>query len=242
MLTISRTLYIPVNNRLRTVLFDLDGTLADTAPDLAYALNTLLEEEGHPRLTLSKIRPVVSQGSPGLLYLGFALRCEDAAYASLRQRLLDIYSNNLVRETRLFPGMTELLSALEQRGMNWGIVTNKPAFLTNPLVEQLGLAKRAACVVSGDTTAHAKPHPASLLYACEQAGSDVQQCIYIGDARCDIEAGKSAGMTTMAAVYGYIPALEMPHDWSADGMVNHPDEILAWINDYEITHRRTAVS
>lgn len=216
-------------NTLRTVLFDLDGTLADTAPDLAFALNSLLEQEGREALPLAAIRPVVSQGSPGLLYLGFALRREDAAYASLRQRLLDIYSNNLVRETRLFPGMSELLSALEQRGMNWGIVTNKPAFLTNPLVEQLGLAKRAACVVSGDTTAYAKPHPASLLYACEQAGSQTQQCIYIGDARCDIEAGKRAGMTTMAAVYGYIPALEMPQDWNADGMIDHPGAILDWI-------------
>lgn len=231
-----------MSNRLHTVLFDLDGTLADTAPDLAYALNTLLEEEGRSALALSEIRPVVSQGSPGLLQLGFGLRRSDVAYASLRQRLLDIYSNNLARETRLFSGMPELLSALEQRGMNWGIVTNKPAFLTDPLIDQLGLSQRASCVVSGDTTAHAKPHSAPLLHACKQAGSQTHQCLYIGDALCDIEAGKSAGMTTLTALYGYISALENPHDWNSDGVINHPAEIMAWIEDYESAHRQKAVS
>jgi phosphoglycolate phosphatase len=231
-----------MNNRLHTVLFDLDGTLADTAPDLAYALNTLLEQEGHSALALAEIRPVVSQGSPGLLQLGFGLRRSDAAYASLRQRLLDIYFSNLTRETRLFSGIPELLSTLEQLGMNWGIVTNKPAFLTNPLVDQLGLSQHAACVVSGDTTAHSKPHPAPLLYACNQAGSQAHQCLYVGDAQCDIDAGKSAGMTTLTALYGYISSLENPHDWNSDGVINHPAEIMAWIEDYEIAHRQKTVS
>jgi len=221
-----------MHSGLRTVLFDLDGTLADTAPDLAFALNSLLEQEGREALPLAVIRPVVSLGSPGLLFLGFALRPADAGYAELRQRLLDIYAHHITRNTRLFPGMTELLSGLEARGMNWGVVTNKPAFLTDPLIDRLGLAQRAACVVSGDTTAHCKPHPAPLLYACKQAGSEAPQCLYVGDAHCDIEAGRRAGMKTLVALFGYLPAQENPADWGADGMIDHPGAVLDWIESH----------
>ncbi len=218
---------------MRTVLFDLDGTLVDTAPDLAFALNSLLEEEGRSALTLTDIRPVVSQGTPGLLFLGFSLSPLDAPYASLRQRLLDIYASRLARESRLFPGMSELLATIEQRGMNWGIVTNKPAFLTNPLVDQLGMTRRAACIVSGDTTEHSKPHPAPMLYACKQAGSQPYQCLYVGDAQTDIEAGKRAGMKTLIALYGYLSDQDQPHMWGADGMVDHPDAIIGWVEWFD---------
>ncbi len=214
---------------LRTVLFDLDGTLADTAPDLAFALNSLLEQEEHDALPLAAIRPVVSLGSPGLLFLGFALRPTDARYAGLRQRLLDIYAHHITRNTRLFPGMTELLSEIEARGMNWGVVTNKPAFLTGPLMERLGLTQRAACIVSGDTLSQSKPHPAPMLHACKQAGSQAHQCLYVGDAQSDIEAGQRAGMKTLVALFGYLPPHENPEDWGADGMIDHPGAVLDWI-------------
>jgi len=216
--------------RLRTVLFDLDGTLADTAPDLAYALNTVLEEQGRPHLPFAHIRPVVSHGSLALMKLGFGLGPDDAGFDALRQRLLDIYRGNVARETTLFPGMEDLLAAVEARGMNWGVVTNKPAWLTEPLMEQLGLRRRAAAVVSGDTTDNRKPHPDPMLYACRQAGSSAAQCLYVGDAQRDIEAGKNAGMKTLVALFGYIGDDEHPEAWGADAAVSHPMAIIEWID------------
>jgi phosphoglycolate phosphatase len=221
-----------MSSALRTVLFDLDGTLADTAPDLAFALNSVLEAEGHPILPLELIRPAVSQGTRSLLKLGFDIAPDAPSFEPLRQRLLTIYRSNLTRETRLFPGMTELLSEIERRGMNWGVVTNKPAFLTDPLLAQLNLAHRAACIVSGDTTGNAKPHPEPMLYACKQAGSSVSQCLFVGDSRCDIEAGGKAGMKTLVALFGYVPVEENLDDWNADGMISHPLAVLDWIDNH----------
>jgi phosphoglycolate phosphatase len=214
---------------IRTVLFDLDGTLADTAPDLAHALNSLLAEEARAPLPFARIRPVVSHGSPGLLKLGFGLTPRDPAFAHLRERLLTIYAANLCQHTRLFPGISELLAALKQRGLNWGIVTNKPAFLTEPLVAQLPLPYTPACIVSGDTTTNRKPHPEPMLLACTRAGSLPYQCLYVGDAERDIEAGRQAGMKTLVALFGYIEDNERPHTWGATGLVHAPMEILDWL-------------
>ena len=219
-----------MTHQIQTALFDLDGTLADTAPDLARALNTLLEEEGRTRLPFEKIRPVVSHGSPALIRIGFGLTPKDPDYAALRQRLLDHYARDLCRETRLFPGTDELLAELRRRGIAWGIVTNKPAFLTDPLIQQLALNHPPVCVVSGDTTANKKPHPEPLLHACRLAAGTPDRCVYIGDAKRDIDAGKQAGMHTLVARYGYIDENETPHTWGADAMIDRPLDVLDWLD------------
>lgn len=218
---------------IRTVLFDLDGTFADTAPDLAHALNLLLAEEGRSPLPFEAIRPVVSHGSAGLLRLGFGLSPSDDGYARLRERLLALYAQNLCRATRLFPGIAELLEAIARRGGNWGIVTNKPGFLTGPLLRALALPIAPACVISGDSTANRKPHPEPLLHACACAGSRPAQCVYVGDAERDIEAGRRAGMKTLVALFGYISDEDDPRRWGADGMVRTPREILKWLDAQE---------
>ncbi|TPW13098.1 MAG: phosphoglycolate phosphatase [Halothiobacillaceae bacterium] len=216
-------------NQLRTVLFDLDGTLADTAPDLAFSLNQLLHEQRRAPLPFEMIRPQASHGAKALLRLGFGMTPADPQFDSLSQRLLTIYQANLTTHTRLFAGVLELLTQLESQQINWGIVTNKPAFLTDPLLQQLNLFERAAVVVSGDTLPQKKPHPAPMLYACDYVGSPAAQCLYIGDAERDIVAGKAAGMHTLVALFGYIGAQESPHLWGADGMINTPAETLAWV-------------
>jgi phosphoglycolate phosphatase len=215
---------------IRTVLFDLDGTLADTAPDLGYALNTLLAEHGKPVRPYSEIRPVASHGAAALIELGFGIARTDARFAPLRARFLEIYRAHLARETRLFPGMRELLDAIAARGLNWGIVTNKPAFLTEPLVDQLGLREDLACVVSGDTTANPKPHPEPMLHACRLAGSQPHECLYLGDAARDIEAGRAAGMKTLVALFGYIGTHDQPDTWGADGLIRSPADALDWLD------------
>ena len=214
---------------IRTVLFDLDGTLADTAPDLAQALNVLLKEEGRAPLPFEKIRPEVSHGATALVKLGFGIGPQDADFDRLRKRFLALYSQDLCTHTRPFPGIETLLENLQQRGINWGIVTNKPAFLTEPLVASLGLRPAASCVISGDTTVNRKPHPEPMLLACVQAGSRPEQCLYVGDAERDIQAGRQAGMKTLVALFGYISQHESPNRWGADGMIEAPLDILDWL-------------
>ena len=215
---------------IRTVLFDLDGTLADTAPDLARALNELLIEKARKPLPYEAIRPQVSHGAKALITLGFGLKPEAPEFDALRQRLLAIYRAGLCRETKLFSGMDAVLDALSARGCNWGVVTNKPAFLAEPLMAALGLGARAACIVSGDSTANRKPHPEPMRHACALAGSRPEQCLYVGDAERDITAGKNAGMKTLVALFGYIGENERPRDWGADGMITEPAGILTWLN------------
>ena len=217
------------SHRITTVLFDLDGTLADTAPDLAFALNTVLAEEGRATLSLDRIRPHVSQGATALLRFGFAIEPQQQHFAVLLQRFLQVYQANLARQTRLFPGMAELLDRLEQNHLRWGVVTNKPAYLTDPLMRALQLDRRAACIVSGDTTPESKPHPAPMLHACALAGCTAPQCLYVGDAQRDIEAGRRAGMKTMVALFGYINDGERPETWQADAMAHQPLEIFNWL-------------
>ncbi|MDO8827121.1 HAD family hydrolase [Methylophaga sp.] len=211
------------------VLFDLDGTLVDTAPDLGFALNTLLEQEGHHPLDHARIRPVASHGSAGLLKLGFGIEKEDPIYPALQQRFLSLYAENIARESALFIGMQQVLDGLTAQGIRWGVVTNKPSFLTIPLMNALQLTETAACIVSADTTPFSKPHPAPMLHACELLDAKPVDCIYIGDAERDIQAAHNAHMRSVVALYGYISETDNPEAWQADCMINHPYEILQWI-------------
>lgn len=213
------------------VLFDLDGTFADTAPDLAHALNQTLELHGKPPMSLEQISPAVSHGSPALIRLGFRIDSDDSRFEPLRQELLEFYTKDICLHTKLFPGMEDLIKKLEEKLIPWGIVTNKPEWLTNPLMEQLKLTERASCIVSGDTTSNSKPHPEPILHACRLAGGhDPADCIYVGDAKRDIEAGNSAGTTTLVAMFGYIDPEDNPREWQADGYVEHPSQIFDWLD------------
>lgn len=211
---------------MKAVLFDLDGTLADTAPDLANSLNQLLIENNLPTLAHEKIRPVVSHGGIALIRLGFNTKPDHPEFEKLRSRLLDIYQHNICRQTTLFPGLDKLLINLEQQNIPWGIVTNKPDWLSEPLIAQLKLTHRIASLVCGNTLSERKPHPAPLLHASKEMKISPQQCIYIGDAARDIEAGKRAGMKTVAAAYGYIEDHDPPENWHADFIVFDSNELL----------------
>jgi len=204
--------------KIKTVLFDLDGTLADTAPDLAGALNHVLKKHGHQPLPYETIRPFVSHGGIALTTLGFGK--EHPEFDSLYKELLAHYEANIANETVLFAGMHELLLELEANNINWGVVTNKPAWLTEPLLDALNLSSRASAIVSGDTLEQRKPHPAPILYACEQAGSKAEECIYIGDAERDIEAGNRAGMHSIIALFGYIAESDTPDNWGAHASIH----------------------
>ena len=211
------------------VLFDLDGTLADTAPDLAGALNLLLAERGLPAVPIERLRPYASAGALGLLRAGMGIGPDDAEFEMLRVRFLDLYTDNICVDTRLFPGMDQVLSQLEQRSTIWGIVTNKPARFTVPLIKALGLAERTACVVSGDTTAYSKPHPAPLLHAAETLDLPPQACLYVGDDLRDVQAAHAAGMPVLAAAFGYLGDAGDPHVWGADAVIDHPSEIMDFL-------------
>lgn len=229
-----------ISEALRTVLFDLDGTLADTAPDLAYALNQVLAEQGLTQLPLEQVRPLISLGGRAMVEIACGISREASRFEPLYLRFLSLYQENLAARTELFPEMERVLAHIESKRMNWGIVTNKVAFLTVPLVQALGLAERAACVISGDSTSRQKPHPDPLLLACEQAGSHPQQCLYVGDAPRDIVAGRRAGMRTLVALFGYIPIGEDPLQWGADGTITTPLELIQWLDAKtapSMTHR-----
>jgi len=214
---------------IKAVLFDLDGTFADTAPDLAAALNQVLTEEGQSPLPYEHIRPAVSHGGAALIKLGFNIAEQDADFERLKQRLLDIYQNNISLLTTLFDGIDKLLQTLDDNNIVWGIVTNKPGWLTDPLMKQLGYSEQAASIVSGDTTSERKPHPEPLLYACREIGCQPSDCLYIGDAERDIIAGNRADMFTLTALFGYIEADDTPEKWGADAMIRHPSEIEAYL-------------
>lgn len=211
------------------VLFDLDGTLLDTAPDMAWALNQVRHEQGLPALSEARIRPHVSKGGSGLIRLAFGLERDDPRAEPLRQRFIAIYAEHLSERTRLFPGMDEVLVRLEAKHLPWGIVTNKPGWLTRPLLAQLALEPRAACVIAGDTTAHAKPHPEPVLAACRALDLAPAQCLFIGDDARDIAAGRAAGTRNLVALFGYLGEGEDPQQWQADGYLEHPAELLDWL-------------
>ena len=207
------------------VLFDLDGTVADTAPDLAYALNLLRAERGLEAVPVSTLRSHVSHGARGMLEAGLGLMPADPGFIELRDRFLQLYEDNLVRDSCLFDGMHALLDGLEARGLSWGIVTNKAERFAVPLIEGLGLAARTGCLVGGDTTGKAKPHPDPLLEGARRIGVDPRRCLYVGDDRRDVEAGIAAGMTPVVALYGYLHGAD-PHAWGAPWMIEQPLHLL----------------
>ena len=214
---------------IKAVLFDLDGTFADTAPDLAAALNHTRATRNLPPLPLETIRPQASHGSRGLLRLGFGIEPDAPDYDALRDIFLDYYERNICVHTRLFADMAELVAALEQRSIKWGIVTNKPHRYTVPLMQALGYAERAACLISGDTCAHAKPHPEPMLKACEIIGVTPGQCLYLGDDLRDMQAANAAAMPGIIANYGYVGSDASVENWKAQGSVEQPMELLAYL-------------
>jgi len=214
---------------IQVVLFDLDGTLADSAPDLAGAVNACLIARGRPPLPLDVLRPWASHGARGLIGQAFGLKPGDAGYEDLRVEFVDRYESALCRHTTLFPGIEHMLGALEQAGLRWGIVTNKVARLTTPLVRLLGLDERAACVVSGDTAARPKPDPAPIAYALDACGCPPEAGVYVGDDERDIQAGRAAGVRTIAAAYGYSAAREDVAAWRADLIIEQPADLLPWL-------------
>ena len=213
-------------NPPEAVLFDLDGTLIDTAPDMGGALNNLLREENRDPLPLASIRPYVSQGGLVLTRLGFGDSVTEDEIEPLRQRFLQHYIAIIADDSRLFDGFDAVLDDLEQRSIPWGIVTNKPEWLTHPLLEQLELAARCAVVIGGDTLAQRKPHPRPLLVAAERIGVDARQCVYVGDDERDIVAGRAAQMKTLVATYGYIEDATEIASWNADGTIDKPTDLL----------------
>jgi 2-phosphoglycolate phosphatase len=211
---------------IEAVLFDLDGTLIDTAPDMAAALNNLLIEEGYNPLPLKSIRPFVSQGGLVLTQLGFGEYVTALEIESLRQRYLLHYRDIVADSSVLFDGMEEVLNRLEKNNLLWGIVTNKPEWLTTPLLAQLNLNERSSVVICGDTLEFKKPHPQPLIVAAETIGVECENCIYIGDDKRDIDAGNSANMITLSAAYGYIEANTNLAEWKADGNLNQPLDLF----------------
>ena len=211
------------------VLFDLDGTLADTAPDLAAALNRVRGEGGLDPLPLARLRPYASHGARGLLGAGMGILPDHERYEGLRIAFLDHYAAALCVESTLFAEVAALLDAIEARSLRWGIVTNKATRFTAPLLEALGLASRAHAIVCGDTTPHAKPHPAPLLHGALQLGVAPARCVYVGDAERDVIAGVAAGMPTIVARYGYIEPEDAPEGWPASGSIDSPGALLRWL-------------
>ncbi len=214
---------------INVVLFDLDGTLLDTAMDLGSALNHLLIEEQQPTLPYEKIRPEAGRGSKGLLKLGFGIDETDQHFSRLTKRFLALYQQYLLDTTQFFPGIEESLRYLEKQHIPWGIVTNKPAKFTNQLAHHLHLTNRAGCIISGDSLAKQKPHPEPILYACKLLQRQPENCLYIGDSEMDIHASKAAGGFSLAAMYGYIPTSVNPQDWKADGYIHHARDIIDFL-------------
>jgi len=214
---------------LRAVLFDLDGTVLDTAPDMVRSLNELLAEERCEPKAFDAVRGCVSHGAARVVRCGFP----DAGperFTALQARFLELYRAGLSRQTRLFPGMDHVLEELKGRGLKAGIVTNKAAWLTDPLLEQLHLRGRFACVVSGDTVAQKKPHPLPLLHAASLAGVGATECIYVGDAERDVQAAHAAGMPALVARYGYLDAGDDADRWGGDGDLAEPLDLLRWLD------------
>ncbi|MEP7083089.1 MAG: HAD-IA family hydrolase [Betaproteobacteria bacterium] len=214
---------------VRAVLFDLDGTLIDSAPDLGAAVNRMRVARGLPALADGVLRPHASHGARGLVSVGFNLTPDHPDFLALREEFLAGYAAALCERTVLFPGVTRVLDALEAARLPWGIVTNKSTRLTLPLLDALALRLRPGCIVCGDTTARAKPHPEPLLAAASLLGVLPGECVYVGDAERDVEAGKAAGMITLIARYGYIRDDELPDEWLAEGSLAAPLDLLDWL-------------
>lgn len=214
---------------VRAVLFDLDGTLADTAADLAGALNRVRADRSLPPLPLETLRPHASDGTRGMLGAGLGVTRDDAEWEILKETFLDYYAAGLAVHTRLFDGAEDALAGIEDRGLRWGVVTNKVTRFTLPLLDHLGIAKRAGVIVCGDTTPQTKPHPAPLLHAANEIGIDAASCVYVGDAPRDVAAARAAGMAALVASYGYIASDVSPRAWAPDGLIASLPALLDWL-------------
>lgn len=212
------------------VLFDLDGTLADTAPDFGGALNRVLIRHRRLPVTFGELRHHITNGSRAMIQMGFEMRGDEPDFDDLRNELLDEYLHNVHEHTALFPGMEDLLRWLESRQTPWGIVTNKPSRFTNPLVASMDLVDRAGCVVSADDVARAKPFPDPLLRGCEIIGVDPKACVYVGDDLRDVEAARAAGMRVIGVRWGYIAPDDDPERWGADLLVSRAAELRDWLD------------
>ena len=217
-----------MNGAIRAVLFDLDGTLADTAPDMARTVNAMREARRLPPVSIDVVRPHVSKGARGMIGAAFGVGPEDAQFPAMREEFLAVYADNLCVDTRLFPEMEELLGRLEDGGLAWGVVTNKFEHLARSVIDGLGLASRAAVLVGGDTCARAKPFPDSLLHAAERLALRPASILYVGDDERDVQAARAAGMPVVAAGYGYLGDGPDPARWGADGVVDSPAGIARW--------------
>jgi len=216
--------------KLSCVLFDLDGTLVDTAPDLIACLDKSLTKHGFGKVAYDKVRPYISYGA--VMMIQQSIKSEDPLIQDkILESMLSFYQDNIAEHSQLFPGMKETLNTIESLGLKWGIVTNKRERFSLPLVAALDLNSRTACVISGDTTANSKPHPEPMLAACERIKVSPEECVYIGDALHDIDAGKNAKMKTLAAVYGYLKPNDDPSSWGADALIESPQQLTTWITD-----------
>ena len=215
---------------VKAVLFDLDGTFADTAPDLAAALNHVRANLELSPLPLEILRPQASHGSRGLLKVGLDIEPQHPDYDTLRKQFLDYYERNICVHTQLFEGMAQLLEELEQHNILWGIITNKPHRYTLPLMQAMGYAERAACLISGDTCGHSKPHPDPMLKASEIINIPPAQCLYVGDDLRDMQAANASGMHGIIANYGYVGPNATIDNWNAKGSINNPAELIPYLN------------
>jgi 2-phosphoglycolate phosphatase len=216
--------------KLSCVLFDLDGTLVDTAPDLILCLNKALSSHDLATVTADTIKPFISFGAAAMIDESLDLPISEELRAGILKTMLDLYQNNIAEHSFFFEGMSGTLGAIEALGLKWGVVTNKRERFTNPLMDALKLTDRAACIISGDTTANPKPHVEPMLAACKQAGVRPKECVYIGDAIHDITAGKNAQMKTLAALYGYLKPGDTPETWGADALIESPGQLATWIS------------
>lgn len=213
----------------RAVLFDLDGTLIDSAPDLAGAANTLRAEHGLEPLPYEQLRPMVGAGARGMVGVAFGVAPGDERFELLRDAFLARYERSMLDRTRIFEGIEELLAGLEAAGIAWGIVTNKATRFALPVAQGVGLVPRAGALVCGDTTAHSKPHPEPLWEAARRLGHMPADCLYVGDDLRDVQAGRAAGMATLVAAWGYLGQGEPIHAWGADAIVESPPGLLKWL-------------
>lgn len=219
----------PMSRRVRAVLFDLDGTLIDSAPDLAGAANALRSEHGLAPVPYEQLRPMVGAGARGMIGVAFGIAPGDERFESLRDAFLARYEQGLLNLTRPFDGIAPLLAALEAASLGWGIVTNKAARFAVPVALGLQLRPTADALVCGDTTPHAKPHPAPLLEAARRIGVAPSDCVYVGDDLRDVQAGRAAGMATLVASWGYLGLGEGVEAWGADGVIDRPADLLNWL-------------
>lgn len=221
-----------MNKQINAVLFDLDGTLLDTAPDLVYALNRVRQAHQLPDMSLATMRQIANLGSKAMIKLAFGVEEDAHHYQELRAQFIAFYEENIATSTQLFPNIERVLHYLERENIPWGIVTNKLTRHTFAVLKKLNLDQRPACVICGDTLPQYKPHPAPILHACHLVKQQPEHCLYVGDAATDVLASKAAGTKSLVALYGYINEIdEDPFSWQADGYIKEPLEIIQWIKD-----------